>query len=247
MARRSDRTVAKLHAGGGPLVVGAAWGAGEVRPLEGGPRPWGDGEQVRVLATSGVGSSTSAVEVHLEHREHPGVRFTVALDADHEVCGVAIGGLRWRTRDYGGASVPEVDTSPAAGIRLTAADLRAVNWGQLQQVAQRAVRDHYGWLAEPGTRWGETVRRGDRRPGRRGWGDLFHAQMAAEYVALLDQGERFPNRVMAERRGESVKSVTEAISRCRHVHGMLTPAPTRGQPGGQLTDKARAVLAAEGE
>lgn len=93
----------------------------------------GRGETVNrsgVLATSGVGSSTSAVEVHLEHREHPGVRFTVALDADHEVCGVAIGVLRWRTRDYGGASVPEVDTSPAAGIKLGAADLRAVNWGQ---------------------------------------------------------------------------------------------------------------------
>lgn len=200
MARRSDRTVAKLHAGGGPLVVGAAWGAGEVRPLEGGPRPWGDGEQVRVLATSGVGSSTSAVEVHLEHREHPGVRFTVALDADHEVCGVAIGVLRWRTRDHGGASVPEVDTSPAAGIKLGAADLRAVNWGQPNRWRSGRYVITTGGLRSraPGG-----VRRSAAVIGGRGVavGATCSTRMAAEYVALLDQGERFPNRVMAERRG----------------------------------------------
>ncbi|MGI8709714.1 MAG: hypothetical protein ACR2LA_01790 [Acidimicrobiales bacterium] len=234
----------------------AVWGHEiTVEQVDGPPSlPWGR-STVRVVSDSGVTSggqaASTAVAVHLEHRAHPGVRFTVVVDADLTMTGVEVAAMRWHAVRQGPLTTFEVDTSPGAGLALTASVLRAVNWGELHREAQRRARRAYGWAAAPApaSRWAMTVAKGQpRRPVRRGRGDAFYAALAAEYVALLHGGEPAPVKVLAEQRGETAKYVREQISRCRpRGHGMLTDPPRRGVPGGELTDKARAVLAGPGQ
>jgi len=142
--------------------------------------------------------------------------------------------------------------TPAGG--LTTRALRDVHLGRALELA-------YGQLGrafERGRRhptfpvpvsFAEQAVSTPRRPGRKGREDRFYAIVAAAYVDAIERGSRTP-----------VVSAAEALSNARsgpyeppyvrdllHVarqRGLLT-RPPRGRAGGQLTDKARALLQRE--
>lgn len=73
------------------------------------------------------------------------------------------------------------------------------------------------------------------------------ALLAAEYVQRVGRGERDPNARIAARWGRTAGWVAQELYRARNRFGLLTPAPERGRPGGQLTEKAVAILWRLGE
>ncbi len=84
-----------------------------------------------------------------------------------------------------------------------------------------------------------------RHVGRRGRSDLWYAQIAAVYVAAIENGRRDVNVAVAEHLGGGYDAAFArgAVGRARK-RGLLTE-PAKGRAGGHLTDKARKVL--EGE
>ena len=85
--------------------------------------------------------------------------------------------------------------------------------------------------------------RHERRPGRKGHGDRHYAEYAYAYdkAAKDPKTAHKPVKVVAELMGESSQFVGETIAEARK-RGLLTPAPKPGQPGGELTEKARRIL-----
>lgn len=87
---------------------------------------------------------------------------------------------------------------------------------------------------------------GHQPGGRRGHSNLFYARIAARYVALLERGEAKPVHALQRELEEeennplSQATVRDLIRRAR-ARGLLTTT-TRGRPGGQLTQKAVALL-----
>jgi len=79
-----------------------------------------------------------------------------------------------------------------------------------------------------------------RRSGRRGRRDIEHALLAQRYVELVDEGDRSPNRTLADEYQTSAKQISKRISQCRDK-GFLTSAPA-GKAGGELTPKTMNVL-----
>ena len=209
--------------------------------------PWRQCAPARVIKADGViPGQSSAIAVHLQHRDWPGVRFTVWVDAELNLTGTAVGPLRWIEESAPGYIRYLPDDQPVSGLVLSATELRSIPWGTLHAFAATKARDVYGFLSVPAptSTWAQTVAKGQqRRPGRKGHGDEHYARVAHEYVELLQQGERFPIRVMSGRWNEPEKYVREQVSRCRpRTHGMLTDAPKRGVAGGELTEKAISVL-----
>lgn len=84
-----------------------------------------------------------------------------------------------------------------------------------------------------------------KRPGRRGQSDLFYAELARDYVALVENGERAPVQELAARRHYSPGTVSLQIYDARHARGVLSESP-RGKAGGHLTMYGRRLLL-EGE
>lgn len=206
-------------------------------------RTWGH-ETARAVDSAAAGSE--AIAVHLEHREHPDVRFTVTMDVELNMVGVAVAPLRWIAKRVGNITTYETEDSVEDGPRMTARFLREINWGELHRLAQRHARRHYGMLTSMGAQWPRPAMREPRRPGPAGHGDAYYAAFAAEYVALIEAGEARPIAVMAATRGQgwTPKLVRETVSRCRpRGHGMLTDPPRRGVAGGELTPKALQILA----
>ena len=74
--------------------------------------------------------------------------------------------------------------------------------------------------------------------------DRFYAELAREYVRLVERRSRRPNDEIAARRHETVPKITGWLHEAR-LRGLLTPG-TQGRPGGQLTSRAARVLR-EGE
>lgn len=70
----------------------------------------------------------------------------------------------------------------------------------------------------------------------------FYALVAAEYVALVEAGERQPVQVMAEQTSKTSEAVRGWIRTARTM-GFLTGEA--GRTAGELTDKAREVLSFE--
>jgi hypothetical protein len=87
-------------------------------------------------------------------------------------------------------------------------------------------------------------------PGRAGRPDLYSARLARLYTQFADprpDGTRAnaPLANLAEAGGTSTNTMARRIKEAR-ARGLLT-SPKRGQVGGDLTDKARALLAEEGD
>jgi hypothetical protein len=155
---------------------------------------------------------------------------------------------------------------PAGG--LSARQLRRVNPGELLDIARRAARGRAGEV-DPIIERFTAADRSDiaaqlqseskaagafvapsSRPGRKGHGLVFYAVWAARYADLVSDGSetpsRRPHRVLADRyasEGFSESAIRGIVNDARHRHRLLTPAAVRGRPGGQLTEKAKAVLA----
>ena len=80
-----------------------------------------------------------------------------------------------------------------------------------------------------------------KRPGRRGRPDRFYAELAREYVELLNGGSQRPTAKLAAARNYSAAHVRDAVHEARE-RGLLTRPATRGRAGGDLTAKAKAML-----
>jgi hypothetical protein len=82
-----------------------------------------------------------------------------------------------------------------------------------------------------------------QRVGRRGRPDRHYAALAKAYVDAVESGAAAPVDAVARRVGKnwSHDRVRDALHRARQ-RGLLTKPP-RGRAGGQLTDKALALLA----
>lgn len=85
----------------------------------------------------------------------------------------------------------------------------------------------------------------ERRPGRRRQPDEFYAQVAAAYIRALEAGSRSPARDIAEAESYSVSQVNNWIHEARRRE-LLTSAPP-GRAGGELTVRARELLAKEAD
>lgn len=76
--------------------------------------------------------------------------------------------------------------------------------------------------------------------GRFGSGDEALAALALEYVSLVEAGVRTPSKTLVERFGGNAGTWTNRVALARRK-GFLS-AVERGEAGGALTAKARAVL-----
>lgn len=154
---------------------------------------------------------------------------------------------------------------PAGGIpsRL----LRAINAGQLAELAQREASERAGSLDGVAGRF-ETAGRGDlaghyrdelkeslgligapaQRVGRRGNGIDHYLVWADRYARKTSMGVPRPIKALAADHAAEIggaKNVTfvrDTITDARRRYGLLTSAG-RGRAGGQLTEKARRLLA----
>lgn len=117
---------------------------------------------------------------------------------------------------------PNLLTFDDSGLRPTTAAERAEGAAQWRQHAK----------------WFDSIA---ARPGRAGRGLLFFADLAAEYSALVDDGEANPIAVIAQRRDVPTETVRGQVNQARRAHGLLTDAPP-GRAGGVLTDKAKEIL-----
>ena len=81
------------------------------------------------------------------------------------------------------------------------------------------------------------------RPGRKGHGIDFYLDWAVRYAEKIHAGVRHPNAVLARETGMDPNAVRDINTDARRRYGLLTEPPGRGRAGGQLTEKALALLA----
>ena len=82
----------------------------------------------------------------------------------------------------------------------------------------------------------------NRRPGSAGRSDLFYTRVAFQYVELTKKENRQPiTATLANERNISQSSARDLIHEARRRE-LLTPT-RRGQKGGELTEKAKKLLA----
>lgn len=79
-----------------------------------------------------------------------------------------------------------------------------------------------------------------KRRGRRGRRDIEHALLARDYVKLIEQGDRSPNKTLAAEYRTTAKHIAKRIDQCRNK-GFLAGSQV-GRAGGELTSKAKNVL-----
>ena len=167
------------------------------------------------------------------------------IDVEH----VQNGWLVWaRFRMEGGAPSIEalrlsaVDDAPPPPGGVTTNVLRAVRTGPLF--------DALGKDDGSGSRFTMVLNGVDpdqnflnvRRPGRRGRDDLPYAVWAARYVTKVQTNPRAPYpELAAEHPGFSERTIRECVSKARN-RDLLTRVG-QGRTGGELTAKAKALLA----
>lgn len=142
-------------------------------------------------------------------------------------------------RGWGGLVdvVPAAGTQPEATIRsVTSTMLRSVTLAEIVEGANK-------WLAAKAPSLGALPR--PRRGGHGGRvSELDHAIWAGRYVNALQQGSPTPNADLAKRYNLKHEQIRDIVRVCRTRLDLLTPAPTQGRPGGQLTEKATRLLEA---
>lgn len=125
----------------------------------------------------------------------------------------------------------------AMGARM----LRRLGFGDVVDEATRWLQ-HEGVRQMIGSDWSRPV----ARPGRRGQADEKYAGWAERYVDALARAPRSPIQLLLRENQDPTVTTAEQVrwflNEARR-RGLLTAAP-RGKPGGELTDKARALLRA---
>ena len=132
--------------------------------------------------------------------------------------------------------------APADKARqITTSKLREVKVPQFSELAKalarRSVLDAGGGGDYPRMAEAWAAQFTGRRELR---GDAWYALLAARYVELHSLGIKNPNEVIAGQDYLSVKAITNYLSEARR-RGLLTKVG-QGRPGGELTDKAIALL-----
>ncbi len=215
-------------------------------PSQVGRRPWAKGERTRIIR-SDIEAITGPALIWVEHRDVTGLVFKVELTADGKVAGFHVRPLVFRSEKEGAETVVYVDddSTPPTAEHLTARRLRNLPVGEVCDTALTRVRqtlDAVLGSSASRTGWGQIVT-DKRRPGRSGRPDFFYAQVAAEYVQLLDEPGAKPVKALAERNqlGESTVRNLLYEARTRRRGPLLTKAPP-GRAGGELTQKAISLL-----
>jgi hypothetical protein len=130
------------------------------------------------------------------------------------------------------------------GTELTSRLLRTAALVREPYKAARAVLNAALRTGVPAAVVGTEI--GMSRPklaGRSGYPIEFYLEIAVRYTQLIDQdGDPHPTATIARERGWNERYGADKISRARAL-GLLTPPPRPGVAGGELTDKARALLA----
>lgn len=115
--------------------------------------------------------------------------------------------------------------------------MRELPLGALISEARRIATKSAVATANPHITLADFLARSD---GGFGSSDEALAALALEYVSLIEAGVRTPSKSLVERFGGSASSWTNRVAQARK-RGFLT-AVDRGEAGGALTPKARAVL-----
>jgi hypothetical protein len=136
---------------------------------------------------------------------------------------------------YVGHSLAPVDGLPS---KVGARQLRRLGFGGV-------VEEAFGWFLQMPDLFGEPWLQRPRRPGRAGTDDSVYAEWAGRYVDALEVDPRRPVQHLIEDAAGAGEHITASkvrayLNRAR-ARGLLTDAPP-GQPGGELTDKARDLL-----
>lgn len=144
--------------------------------------------------------------------------------------------------DDGIMRVREVTVAPSKTgdphVELTASIMR--------RVGTQEIGEQVHWLLKSlGTQMtsARSVKaeyRTNPRPGRRGRGDRYYAEVAEQYFRHLDK--RAPVQALAEQLGVSPTQARDLVHAARQ-RGLLTGGGTRGRRGGVLTQKALELLA----
>lgn len=125
-------------------------------------------------------------------------------------------------------------------VAITARLLRQVRVGDLYEVAQRQLEIMSRHTRSPAAKALADVAPSSR-PGRAGRPDSYYAAWAARYAERLAAGSRSPVGDLAAEHGLSRAQVRDLVHEAR-VRGLL-PKGAKGRADGQLTDKARRLLA----
>jgi hypothetical protein len=133
---------------------------------------------------------------------------------------------------------PAAEGVPAGG--LTARQLRRVTLGGLTRLVRRgAVGRIMMGMAPEAIAWTVDDDQANPRPGRAGRDDHFYAVWAARYAEQVAYSAR-PIADLAAAHGRPPARLRQYIAEARR-RGLLSPT-TPGRSGGQLTDKAQALL-----
>lgn len=136
---------------------------------------------------------------------------------------------------------------------LTSRALRRVHLGRALELAYEQLerwldRDQRSGRPMPSKFTREAVS-APRRPGSKGRDDRFYVAVASLYVEALERGSRRPvvdaaQELSAKRRGVFEPAYVRDVLHVARQRGLLS-RPPKGRAGGQLTDKARALLQRE--
>jgi hypothetical protein len=139
------------------------------------------------------------------------------------------------SRTTGGTKSHVEGPPPPGGLSYRL--LRRLRVGALEAAARRQMTEVPKVAAALPKTWAVDAA---RRPGSRGRDDVHYAEVAAAYVAAFKAGSDRPVVDVAESLFVAPKTVSNKLFRARE-RGLLT-SPPRGRAGGELTDKAKALL-----
>lgn len=127
------------------------------------------------------------------------------------------------------------------GVSITTAMLREISAAELVSQTLAAVRAAQGLLLE-GFEEDDLDYLLDGWSGARERDEVAYAALAWAYIEELRKGERKPSEALATRLGFTAGTTNQRVREARLHYKFLTPAPA-GKAGGQLTDRAKNVLA----
>lgn len=156
--------------------------------------------------------------------------------------------LWWPPASGGGPAEIAIRARPGADPEvvargITTGTLRSIPVTRITEEMHRRVRkvkDDAGPSLEDMARRIRDAVELEPRPGRKGRPDAFFADVAAMYAWYVELHYPNPVRMLAEACGLTWKAAARWV-RLARVKGFLTAA-AGGRPGGELTDKARALL-----
>jgi hypothetical protein len=228
-----------------------------VRVPEGdaGERGWRDGEwvagwtDVPFGSASGLEDDDPTVDARavVMLPEFPGWRFFVTFSPAGRVVGFEVHADLMQPTTIRGQEAERtlsgLPRHPAAAPAITSRFLHKLPLGEIERVAKGGfmrVMSALKSTPELGERWGEAFK-DVPRPGRAGRSDRDYAELAARYVATIDDKSPAPVADLAREMSLDEMTVRHLLTAARK-RGLLTPAPP-GRAGGELTDKAIQLLA----